>query len=46
MEVEESLLKLEELRKSSNNDTIKHKIVKIQEKILIEIADSHHLKLD
>lgn len=46
MEWEESLLKLEELRKSSNNGKIKEDIEKLQQAMLKRLAEPLGLKLD
>ncbi|MCH7561139.1 MAG: hypothetical protein IIC67_07215 [Thaumarchaeota archaeon] len=46
MAAEETLLKLEELRKSSNNVVIKTYIEKIQSKILHNMAEFYKIKLD
>ncbi|MCV0399995.1 MAG: hypothetical protein K5785_08385 [Nitrosarchaeum sp.] len=46
MTIEETLVKLEELRKSSNSEPLKHKIIKIQDAYLDRMIENDGLKVE
>jgi len=46
MAIEEILLKLEELRKSTNDNDLEVIITKIQNKMLHQLADEWHVESD